>query len=107
MFILRSRGQVYPLGDVQSVVNAILAASLESFDLSAFAKSNISKAQSFANNEADLTKVLHDTGAQVHSFVADSYYEDSPEGDANAQAWFEAESLEEGREKIKQVRVRD
>ncbi|KAF8869464.1 hypothetical protein CPB84DRAFT_1804265 [Gymnopilus junonius] len=99
----KSGGQIYPLGDVQSVVNSILAASLESFDLSAFAQSNLNKAAGFSNNEAGLSKALHDIRAQVHTFVADSYYEDNAQGDANAQAWFEAESLEEGRENIKRV----
>jgi len=99
----KSGGQVYPLGDVQSVVDSILAASLESFGLSTFAESNLAQAKSFVNNEAGLSKALHETGAQVYTSVADSYYEESPQGDANAKAWFEAESLEEGRKNIKEA----
>ncbi|KAG2029885.1 hypothetical protein BDR03DRAFT_906422 [Suillus americanus] len=107
----KAGGKVFNLGDLRVLETLISGSTLETVDSEAQVVKNRAQVRSMANDQkmsaSEISQRLHKdfvaAGIQHTTLVVDNMYEQRTQGDRNADIWFNAENLDEARDKIQQV----
>jgi hypothetical protein len=104
---------VVNLGDLSILSTLVAGSALEVADSEKYVTQYQAQVRSMANNEklsaGEISQRLHKNfvtaGAQHSTLVVDNMYEESTQGNPNVDVWFNAENLDEARNKIQEVKV--
>ncbi|KAG1851360.1 hypothetical protein F4604DRAFT_2045902 [Suillus subluteus] len=105
------RGRVVNLGDLSVLPTLIAGSALEAVDSESYVAKHQAEVCNMANNQkmsaSEISSRLHGNfvaaGTQHSTLVVDNTYEQRTQGDRNVDIWFNAENLDEARNKIQQV----
>ncbi|KAG2744879.1 hypothetical protein P692DRAFT_20877448 [Suillus brevipes Sb2] len=109
--VKKTGGKVVNLGDLSILSTLVAGSALEVADSDKYVKQYQAEVRSMANNEklsaGEISQRLHKNfvtaGAQHSTLVVDNMYEESTQGNPNVDVWFNAENLDEARNKIQEV----
>jgi hypothetical protein len=109
--VKKTGGKVVNLSDLNILPTIIAGSALEAVDSETYVAQYQAEVRSMANNQkmsaSDISQKLHKNfvaaGIQHSTLVVDNMYEQRTQGDRNADIWFNAENLDEARNKIQEV----
>ncbi|KAG1751232.1 hypothetical protein EDB19DRAFT_1676222 [Suillus lakei] len=109
--VKKTGGRVVNLGDLNVLPTLIAGSALEAVDNEILVTKHQVEVRSMANNQnmsaGEISQRLHEdfvaAGVQHSTLVVDNMYEQRTQGDRNAEIWFNAEDLDEAKDKIQQV----
>ncbi|KAG1873223.1 hypothetical protein F4604DRAFT_1925730 [Suillus subluteus] len=109
--VKKTGGRVVNLGDLSVLPTLIAGSALEAVDSESYVAKHQAEVCNMANNQkmsaSEISLRLHGNfvaaGTQHSTLVVDDTYEQRTQGDRNVDIWFNAENLDEARNKIQQV----
>ncbi|KAG1762151.1 hypothetical protein EDD22DRAFT_886705 [Suillus occidentalis] len=101
--VKRTGGKVVNLGDLSILSTLVAGSALEVAD----GEKYVTQYQAQKLSAGEISQRLHKNfvtaGAQHSTLVVDNTYEESTQGNPNVDVWFNAENLDEARNKIQEV----